>query len=224
MRRSRFEDVSPRERLVAWVQRLESLTAAKQEAAADLAGAFKEAQREGFDPATLKVVLKLRQLTPSQRRQRRALEAIYMAALGLLDGDPLPDSARRRLDGKPDEPPSTPPAPPPSESHDPDAERPATDDAASAPEKKKPEQAPLVLKDPDEARQEGAAAAAAGKRIYDNPFPAGDPCRAAWDEGWCAQRKSHGMDPPEAYQRRSEKKPDKDEQGDSSDKDQKGAA
>ena len=64
------------------------------------------------------------------------------------------------------------------------------------------------MKDPEEARQEGAAAAVAGKRIYDNPYPAGNPCRAAWDEGWCAQQKSHGMDPPAAYQRRSAKPPD----------------
>jgi len=72
----------------------------------------------------------------------------------------------------------------------------------------RPAQPPLILKDPAEARQEGADAAVAGKRIYDNPYPAGDPCRAAWDEGWCGQKKSHGMETPQAYQRRTET-PDK---------------
>lgn len=191
--KGRFQKESPRERLVRHVHELERLTEAKQEAAANLAEGFKDAQRDGFDPATLKVVLKLRQMTPSQRRERRALEAIYLGALGMLEGEPLPDSARKRLDGQPEDPPA------PSAKGAPAApgERPA----AAKPEA----QPPLALKDPDEARREGGDAAAAGKRIYDNPYPAGDPCRAAWDEGWCAQRKSHGMDPPTAYQRRTAK-------------------
>lgn len=182
-------EMSRAERLVGHVQELERLVAMKTLAAEALKGGFDAAKSDGFDPQTLRVVLKLRKMTPSQRRERRALEAIYMAALGMLDGDPLPDEARRRLD--------------------PDVDTSAAADAPAAPRPVSTPppaaQAPLELKDPAEARAEGAAAAAAGQRIYDNPYPAGDPCRAAWDEGWCAERKSHGMDLPEAYQRRTAK-------------------
>jgi len=189
--------VNPRQRLVHHVQELERLEALRQQATADLKAGFETAKAEGYDATTLKVVLKLRKMTPEQRRERKALEAIYMAALGMLEGDPLTDEARRRLDGSNEQKPSAPP----------DAER-AEKPAKQEPPAPPPEQPPLILKDPEEARQEGAAAPLAGKRIYDNPYPAGDPCRAAWDEGWCAQQKSHGMEPPAAYQRRSAKPPD----------------
>ena len=122
----------------------------------------------------------------------------------MLDGEGLPDEARRRLDGQP---------PQPERSADPAPSEKADDTAAAAPPAP-PAQPALPIKTPDEARQEGMDAAAAGKRVYDNPYPAGDPCRAAWDEGWCAQSRSHGMDPPAAYARRSDppKKDAKDDQ------------
>lgn len=204
---------STRERLVSHVQDLERLDELKQEASDALRAGFTAAKMDGFDPATLRVVLRLRKMTPEERRQQRALVAIYLAALGMLEGDPLTDEARRRLDGRDEEPgPREAPT--------------APDATAPAPAEPKPSpQATLPLKDPEEARAEGGAAAEAGKRIYDNPYPAGDPCRAAWDEGWCAQRKSHGMDSPTAYQRRSAKPPDKDDTSkDGSAGDERGAA
>ena len=205
MSRSRTE--SARERLVHHVQNLEALEERKQAAADSLKDAFADAKADGFDPGTLKAVLRLRKMTPEERKEKRALEAIYLASLGMLEGDPLTDEARRRLDGR-DTPPAKPAEPP-------------SDPAAAPPAPTPAPQRPLVLKDPEEARQEGGEAAAAGKRIYDNPYPAGDPCRAAWDEGWCAQRRSHGMDPPSAYQRRTKKEgEDKDAgAGDGQDKD-----
>lgn len=207
--------MNPRERLVFHVQELERLETLKADASALLTDAFQAAAAAGFDPKTLKVVLKLRKMTPEQRRERRALEAIYMATLGMLEGDSLPDVARRRPDEKDEErQPDRGASKPPDESSEPDAgeskREPPTEETPARP----PEQPPLIVKDPEEARQEGADAAAAGKRIYDNPYRAGDPCRAAWDEGWCAQQKSHGMETPAAYQRRSAKPPDKDEKPD----------
>lgn len=186
--------LSPRQQLVHYVQELERLAELKKQASDTLNAGFKAAKAEGYDPTTLKVVLKLRKMTAEQRQERRALESIYMAALGMLEGDPLTEEARRRLDGQP-----VPPPPPP----EPGSDTPASDLAPPAPPV--PEQQPLIVKDPAEARQEGAEAAAAGKRIYDNPYRAGDPCRAAWDEGWCATNKSHGMETPAAYQRRTDK-------------------
>lgn len=195
-----FSRLSPPERLLRHVQKLELLELEKAEAADNLKDAFKDAKSDGYDTVTLKVVLKLRKMTPEQRRERKALEAIYLAALGMLEGDPLTDEARRRLDG---DPPTSPEEPRESEAEEQPTLPEATDEPQASPAK--PQQPALALKDPEEARQEGAAAAEAGKRIYDNPFPAGDPCRAAWDEGWCAHKKSHGMDTPAAYQRRTNK-------------------
>lgn len=200
--------MNARERLVRVVNQLERLEAAKHEAAEELRAAFSDARAQGFDPSTLKVVLRLRRLTPEQRKERRALEAIYLASLGMLEGDPLPDEARRRLD----EPPPPPPAPEKPARGARPGDKAADKAPAPAPPPPRPDppQKALQLKDPEEARKEGKAAAAEGKRIYDNPYAAGDPCRAAWDEGWCAQNKTHGMDTPAAYQRRGSKPPDKD--------------
>lgn len=202
--------MSPRERLVYHVQELERYEERKAEAAADFKAALDEAKAEGYDGATLKAVLKLRKMTPARRADRRALEAIYLAGLGMLEGEALPDEARRRLDGLDEPKPERTPDDAPSEAADP------------APEEMPTQQPPLIVKDPAEARQEGADAAAAGKRVYDNPYPAGGPCRAAWDEGWCAQQRSHGMETPTAYRRRTQK-PAK-ERDDRDDKDQGGDA
>lgn len=222
MSRSRQEGA--RERLVYHVHELERLEEAKAAAAARLHDAFSAAAAVGFDTPTLKAVLKLRKLSPEQRKERRALEAIYLAALGMLEGDPLPDEARRRLDEQDRQPqPERGPGPQSGPKAGP-KEAKAPDPAAAPPLPPPPPQMPMNLKDPEEARQEGRDAAAAGKRIYDNPFPAGDPCRAAWDEGWCEQRKSHGMDTPAAYQRRT-KPPDRsDKDAGAGDGEKKGAA
>jgi len=93
-----MSNTNPRERLVSHVQELERLQDLKKRAADDLKAGFEDAAAAGFDTSTLKAVLKLRKLTPNQRAERRALEAIYLAALGMLEGDPLPNEARRRLD------------------------------------------------------------------------------------------------------------------------------
>lgn len=195
---------STRDRLVYHVRELERLEEQKVEAGKELQHGFRIAKAAGFDPGTLRVILRLRKMTPEQRSERRALEAIYLAALGMLEGDALPEEARRRLDGGggAPAPPSAPPSPAP----------PADPGNGKAQDSLPPEpSAPTSsAKDPDQARQEGRDAAAAGKRVYDNPYPAGDPCRASWDEGWCEQSKSHGMDPPAAYQRRSKKPPEPD--------------
>lgn len=194
-----------RERLVFHVQELEHLERVKADAAADFTEAMAAAKADGFDGDTLRAVLRLRKLSPDQRRERRALEAIYMASLGMLEGDPLPDEARRRLDGRADAKPTPAPEPPK------DADQTSGAPPAESPTPQ-PEQAPLIVKDPAEAKQEGADAAAAGQRIFDNPYRAGDPCRAAWDEGWCGQSKSHGMETPAAFQRRTEKPAKKDDE------------
>jgi len=89
---------SPRELLVYTVQTLERLEAEKERASDAFREGMSHARSVGYDTDTLRVVLRLRKMSPERRKERRALEAIYLAALGLLDGDPLTDEARRRLD------------------------------------------------------------------------------------------------------------------------------
>jgi len=204
---------SPRELLVYTVQTLERLEAEKERASDAFREGMSHARSVGYDTDTLRVVLRLRKMSPERRKERRALEAIYLAALGLLDGDPLTDEARRRLDQA-----DAPPAKPSPKPEPPTRDGAPPPPAASLPP---PPQLSMQLKDPEEARKEGRTAAGAGKRIYDNPYPAGDPCRAAWDEGWCESKKSNGMDTPAAYQRRTEPPPKKSEK-DPKAKDQKG--
>lgn len=201
-----MQTIGSRRLLVNHITTLERLDAEKSAIGVQIKEALETAKAQGFDPATLKAVLKLRKMTPEQRRERRALELIYLAALGILDGEPLSDEARRRLAGEDRTPTAKPISPqePPLEPQD----------ALNAPPVETPPAQPqLALKTPDEARAEGAAAAAAGQRIYDNPYAAGDACRAAWDEGWCNEKSSHGMDVPQAYQRRDGPKPPKKDDG-----------
>jgi len=63
---------SHRERLVSHVQNLERLEALKKLAADDFKEGLQAAKAEGFDAPTLKVVLKLRKMTPLQRSERKA--------------------------------------------------------------------------------------------------------------------------------------------------------
>lgn len=65
-----------------------------------------------------------------------------------------------------------------------------------------PEPEPDSTRTTAEAREEGAQAHRDGARIIDNPYTAGDPRRASWDEGFCAASGSDGMDIPEAWRRK----------------------
>jgi uncharacterized protein (UPF0335 family) len=51
----------------------------------------------------------------------------------------------------------------------------------------------------DDARKMGTEAARAGAPVTSNPFPARDVRRAAWDEAWCSELGSDGMDIPDAW-------------------------
>lgn len=62
----------------------------------------------------------------------------------------------------------------------------------------------------DDARAMGRKAAEEGKPVSTNPFAAGDPRRAAWDEEWCRAAGSDGMEIPEAFRRKKKPKKDKD--------------
>lgn len=76
---------------------------------------------------------------------------------------------------------------PPPEGEEPQAPEQQEDEAEEAPE-------PTAA----DAHRMGAEAARAGQPVTSNPFPAFDERRAAWDESWCAELGSDGMEIPEA--------------------------
>lgn len=141
------------------------------------------ARSAGFDGKVLNQMLRERRMSALERQEFQALCEMYRAALGMLGGTPLGEAARKRLMG----------------------EMPTPPDPADASTPPAPETVDLTM-DLEAARSAGRAAAREGKRIIDNPYMADDPRRATWDEGWCAETGTDGMEVPEAWRRRKPKK------------------
>lgn len=165
-----------------------------------------EAKSLGFDVKIIQRVLRLRRMERNQRFEERALEEVYLSAIGEGDGA-LSDAARQFLAGRR-----------PDQDDGPDDDdldggpAPAIGDGKAAAKPDVPtdfgdvSDKPVVITVED-ARKLGAAAAAAGKPVTANPFPAGDERRAAWDEAWCGSLGSDGMDIPPELRARGKKKP-----------------
>lgn len=162
------------------VERKERLLADLDFVKSDIKELGHEIKSRGFDLKVIDRIIAERAETDEDRRLRKERDAIldvYRAALGMLDGTPLGDSARERLSGqKPDEPTGEPV------------------EAAST----------LGPEEMAAAKEAGRQACREGKKVIENPYMAGDPRRAAWDEGWCSEAGSDGMDIPAAF-RRAEK-------------------
>lgn len=170
--------------LVDFIESIEGLEDEKRRIADEIKGVKARAKSAGFDAKVLTQMLRERRMSHIEREEFQALCEMYRAALGMLNGTPLGEAARKRLMGK------LPPKP----------DEPNEEQASSASEE------PSNTDDLDAARAAGRAAAREGKRIIDNPYVAGDPRRAAWDEGWCAETGTDGMEVPEAWRRQSAKK------------------
>jgi uncharacterized protein (UPF0335 family) len=192
-----------REKLKSLVDRIVRLEEERKSIADDIKDVYGEAKNDGFDPKAMKEIVKDAMRTPEQRAARREVEAladIYRASLGMLDGTPMGDAARRRYE---------------RELRDAQDEARRGDEAGSHSEPAAHEDAseddPKATPAPteDEAREQGQSDHAGGKRIVDNPFPAGSRLRAAWDEGWCAADGSDGMDLPKAWRRGDAKSDDR---------------
>lgn len=195
-------DSSAAKELLTLIERIERLEEEKAAIIADIKEVKAEARGRGFTVKAIDQIIRERAETRDERERRLETEAItelYRAALGMLDGTPLGDSARERLSKQP-----------PAESD----ERAGGGDSAPDQMDLKPT---LTDEDIAAAKEAGRQAYRDGRRVIDNPFVAGDPRRAAWDEGWCAESGGDGMDIPQAW-RRSEKKKPADEPATSDDK------
>lgn len=174
------------------IERIERLEEEKKAIADDIKAVFSEAKAIGFDTKVMRALIRERRLSADERNEQAALLEVYRAAVGMLDGTPLGDAARKRLTGKSD-----------------------SDEAGEDVPKPEPVDGAAI----EAAREAGRSAAKAGAKVFENPFTAGDPRRAAWDEGWCAERGSDGMDIPDAWRRKAKPKKgaDKSSKGDGDD-------
>lgn len=71
------------ERLILFVERIERLAEEKQGIADDMKDVFAEAKSTGYDPRTMREIIKRRKLTPEVRQERDALMETYLAAFGI---------------------------------------------------------------------------------------------------------------------------------------------
>lgn len=167
------------------IERIERIEEEKKDLQADIREVKSVAKSAGFDIKTINEILRLRKMDQSEREEHEALVDIYKAALGMLYDTPLGEAARRRLSGRPDDGQAD------IEDHEPELPQDPAPDVSV-----------------DEAADLGRKAAEDGKPVTDNPFPARDKRRAAWDEAWCRATGSDGMDIPEAWRRKKAEKAD----------------
>ena len=161
----------------------------------DLKAVYDEAKSRGFCAKTMKRIVRERRKTQEQRREEEAMFDLYRGALGMLDGTPLGNWAVDRLTRKN---PAAAPKPETDKSQPP--ARPDNSEADAEP----PQPEPTI----EDARKMGQEAARAGKPVTANPFPPRDRRGAAWDEAWCHELGSDGMDIPDALRPAPRKKDD----------------
>lgn len=165
----------------------------------DIDSVYGEAEDKGYDKKALKIAVRRRHESPEQRAQRLETESladVYAGAIGDLAGKPLDDLTRRRIDEQMRRQQGE-QAPP-----EPSAQQDLPEEATT------PAEPPET---PEQARDKGKQARKDGTRIVDNPYHSASPLRAMWDEGWCDEDGSDGMDIPAAWKRAKpddEKKPD----------------
>lgn len=69
--------------LKQYIERIEKLEETKNNIAGDIREVYAEAKGNGFDPKTMRSLLKIRKLEPDQRAEQEELLELYMHALGM---------------------------------------------------------------------------------------------------------------------------------------------
>lgn len=186
-------------RLTSYVERIERLNEDKRAVTADLGEVFGEAKGDGFDVKILRIVVRRRAQDPAARMEEEALVDLYEAHLaGTKPKKPLAPPGKRDDPESPGlfDPPDAPAAPD------------APDETPRAPQADTPLLPVIEPDSPATAREKGCEAAKTGAAITTNPYRAGDANRIRWDEGWCAETGTDGMDVPDAWKRKgAPKKP-----------------
>lgn len=73
------------EQLRLFVERIERLDEERKGIADDIADVYAEAKSQGFDPNTMKAIIRLRKMDKTTRQEMAALLDTYKAALGIED-------------------------------------------------------------------------------------------------------------------------------------------
>ena len=76
-------DTVAADKLRGFVERIERLEAEKAALAADIREVYAEAKASGFDPKTLRALVRLRALDAADRDEQAALLELYKSALGM---------------------------------------------------------------------------------------------------------------------------------------------
>ena len=72
------------DRLRSFIERVERLEDEKSVLAADIKEVYAEARSAGFDPKTMRKVVRLRKMEHSDRQEEEFLLDTYLSALGML--------------------------------------------------------------------------------------------------------------------------------------------
>jgi uncharacterized protein (UPF0335 family) len=73
------------DQLRLFIERIERLEEEKKGIADDVRDVYAEAKSQGFDPKTMRTIVRLRKMDKSARQEMEALLDTYKAALGLGD-------------------------------------------------------------------------------------------------------------------------------------------
>jgi uncharacterized protein (UPF0335 family) len=82
--------------LRSFVERLERVNEERDELANDLRDIYAEAKANGFDTKVLRHVIKVRAQDADKRSEFETIADLYMAALGMLPGEPVEAPSRAR--------------------------------------------------------------------------------------------------------------------------------
>lgn len=186
-------------RLRSFIERIERLEEARRDLADDIKDIKSEAKNAGFDVKAINQILRERRMEPTEAEDLLSQLEVYRAALGMLNGTPLSERARRRWSPPEEFEPASPPPEPPKSGKEAPAPSSAPENPAA------PTQNVPNAEDIAAAREQGSADHRAGAKVTANPWPFGDLRRAAWDEGWCAAAGTDGMEIPDAWRRKPKK-------------------
>lgn len=205
--------------LTSFVERVERIRKDRKQATADEAAVLAEAKSAGFIPKAIKELVKRRGMKPHDLQESKSIMDTYEHALGMASDTPLfravglmvvdtasrdevieslkrfvPDNGSITVEagGKPVKltrdksgevrvEDVVPPAPAPV--------------AAGEGSRVRAEDPPPPDVDDATAEALGRQAFRENTPIVSNPFPFGDPRRARWESGWCAEGGNDGMGP-----------------------------
>ena len=184
--------VSAAEQLRDLIERVERLKEERKAIGEDITDIFKGAKAQGWDPGAMKTVIKLRAMTPEDRRDSLSMVEVYMQALGMSDVGLSEMAAKFLADRQSAAAGAAPASGVDQGEHEFEAPTAAGVEEAE-PAMPSIDSSALSLED---ATRLGAKAAKDGRPVTANPFPPRDARRAAWDTAWCGAAGSDGMDIP----------------------------